>query len=75
MDCACQWIVIQYHLSRTYVNRAEPLLHVVRCQNVQSRGKPKEQVVLETEDRCWANQGGLGKEAPSDLFTTSLMYH
>lgn len=58
--------------SATYVDGPEALLHVVGRENVASSGQFVKKVVLETEHRRRAHDGGLGVDFADDFLTPCL---
>lgn len=56
----------------TYVNGPEALAHVIRGEEVGYASELVEEVVLETEDGGWADDGGFGEDTTGYLFTTGL---
>ena len=57
---------------RTYVDGPEALTHVIGGEKVGYAGEFVEEVVFETEDGGWADDGGFGEDTAGYLFTSGL---
>ena len=50
----------------------EALLHMVCREKIGDAGEFIEEFVFETEEGCWADDGGLREDAADYFFTTGL---
>jgi hypothetical protein len=54
------------------VNWPEPLLEVVRCQEIIVTCELLQQAVFETEDRCWSDDCRFGEDLSDDFLASCL---